>query len=187
MSNIWVISDTHFGHSNIIRYCNRPWQHGCGEVDVHAMNKALTSNWNACVQPDDTVVHVGDFAYGRTASPVSSYLEKLNGYKILVKGNHDHCIERMLEYGFDEVYTQYKLEQQKVIFNHYPPQKMLKHTYQQYAGWTWVHGHIHNNAESIAEVEALRASGAFGPLRLFNASVEVNDYKPVLLEEILNG
>lgn len=51
-------SDTHFGHANIIRFCKRPFE------NVEEMNEALIENWNKVVSDDDTVFHLGDFAFG---------------------------------------------------------------------------------------------------------------------------
>lgn len=77
---IYFISDTHFGHKNIIKYCNRPFD------SVDHMNRKLTENWNSVVQSDDLVYHVGDFSLGNNPS---SYFSPLQGKKFLVKGNHD--------------------------------------------------------------------------------------------------
>ena len=54
----WFTSDPHFGHANIIRFCDRPFD------DVQAMNDALVHRWNAVVQPEDTVYVLGDVALG---------------------------------------------------------------------------------------------------------------------------
>ena len=51
-------SDTHFGHANIIRLCNRPFK------DVEEMNEKLIENWNKVVPEDGTVFHLGEFAFG---------------------------------------------------------------------------------------------------------------------------
>ncbi len=56
MSNIWFTSDTHFGHANIIRFCDRPFK------DIQEMNERLIANWNAVVRPGDSVYHMGDFS-----------------------------------------------------------------------------------------------------------------------------
>lgn len=78
----WFTSDTHFGHANIIKYCDRPF------ASVDAMNKAIIKNWNSVVSPDDTVYHLGDVALGDINSSLAC-VGALNGYKILVLGNHD--------------------------------------------------------------------------------------------------
>ncbi len=54
----FVIADTHFGHTNIIKYCNRPFS--CTED----MDEALIKNWNETVSNNDVVLHLGDFGVG---------------------------------------------------------------------------------------------------------------------------
>lgn len=75
-------SDTHFGHANIIRLCNRPFK------DVNHMNEEIVRRWNEVVSEDDIVYHLGDVALGTFADSIN-YVSRLNGYKILVPGNHD--------------------------------------------------------------------------------------------------
>lgn len=79
----WFTSDPHFGHANVITYCNRPY------ADVSEMNERLVKNWNDVVGLDDTVYCLGDFSLGFTA--VEAYARRLNGHKLLVPGNHDWC------------------------------------------------------------------------------------------------
>jgi calcineurin-like phosphoesterase family protein len=96
MSRIWLTSDTHFFHVNIIKYCNRPW------ADVDQMTEGLIKNWNSVVGRDDEVYHLGDFAMGgkRRAEDLARVLGRLNGRIHLVRGNHDDyvlkspCVER---------------------------------------------------------------------------------------------
>jgi calcineurin-like phosphoesterase family protein len=78
---IWFTSDLHFGHENVIKYCNRPYS--CAEN----MDSSLVSGWNSRVSPADTVYCVGDFSL--STKPVETITPKLNGKKILVLGNHD--------------------------------------------------------------------------------------------------
>jgi calcineurin-like phosphoesterase family protein len=79
---IWFTADTHFGHANIIRYCNRPFP------TVEAMNDALIDRINALVKRDDTLYHLGDFAF-RTANP-AAFRERICCKAIhLIMGNHD--------------------------------------------------------------------------------------------------
>ena len=72
MNRIYFTSDHHFGHANIIRFCNRPF------ATVEEMDAELIRRHNEVVGPQDIVVHAGDFAY-RSARPPQSYLEQLNG------------------------------------------------------------------------------------------------------------
>ena len=81
-SNVWFIADTHFGHSKIIEYCNRPFPN----ADIMDFN--MIQRWNEVVRKDDKVYHLGDFALGNKEQ-VASIVEQLNGKIYLVKGNHD--------------------------------------------------------------------------------------------------
>lgn len=75
-------ADLHFSHANIIKYCARPY------ADIDEMNTKLVNNWNEVVQPDDTVYVLGDVTMSmKNLTPV----ERLNGRKILVAGNHDEA------------------------------------------------------------------------------------------------
>lgn len=76
-------SDLHFGHANIIQYCNRPY------ASVNEMNDALVANWNSVVGEGDIVYVLGDFAMNRGAA--LHWVSKLNGSKVLIIGNHDSC------------------------------------------------------------------------------------------------
>ena len=82
MVDIWVISDTHFGHENIIKYCGRPFK------DAAEMDAALIANWNAVVQPHHHVYHLGDVAVSQQR--LNQVMPQLNGKKRLVLGNHDN-------------------------------------------------------------------------------------------------
>lgn len=76
---IFFTSDTHFGHENIIRYCNRPF------ATVEEMDKTLISNWNSVVRDGDEVYHLGDFSFGNP----EYYLSALKGKINFIEGNHD--------------------------------------------------------------------------------------------------
>lgn len=78
---VWLTSDTHFSHKNIISYCNRPY------LNIHEMNQGMIDNWNSVIGPNDLVYHLGDFSMHERS--VKKYLDQLNGIKILVRGNHD--------------------------------------------------------------------------------------------------
>jgi calcineurin-like phosphoesterase family protein len=105
---LWLTSDLHLGHENIIRYCDRPF------ADVAEMDAELVRRWNERVGPDDVVWVLGDVALGPIQRSLSLVAE-LAGDKRLVSGNHDRCwpgnkrserwIERYREAGFSEIVT----------------------------------------------------------------------------------
>ena len=81
----WFTSDLHFGHRNVIPYCNRPYK------DVDEMHEALIKIWNDTVQEGDLVYVIGDFSLNPKWS--KEVLPKLKGDKILIPGNHDACFK----------------------------------------------------------------------------------------------
>lgn len=81
MANVFFSSDQHFFHSNVIKYCGRPY------VDVDEMNSALVKNWNSVVKHEDTVYCLGDFSFA--GRPVEIFSHALAGNKKLIPGNHD--------------------------------------------------------------------------------------------------
>lgn len=79
----WFVSDLHFSHKRVIEYCNRPFK------DVTEMNELLIKEWNSIVRKKDKVYMLGDFSLNPNVSKKIAPL--LNGYKILIAGNHDSC------------------------------------------------------------------------------------------------
>ena len=113
---VFITSDTHFFHSNIIKYCNRPW--GSAEE----MNEGLIENWNRVVHPEDVVIHLGDFCFGGRHK-VESIFGRLNGEIDLVLGNHDKL--RVAEYydiGFHRVYDRPVVYDNFFVMSHAPLQ-----------------------------------------------------------------
>lgn len=133
MSKTFLISDTHFGHSNIVKFLRddgsklRPWS------DSDAMDEALIENWNNVVGPLDKVYHLGDVAIPRRGLKC---LGKLNGKKILIRGNHD--IFKMSDYTeyFHDIRGCHYLD--KYILTHIP---VHPSNLDRYAGN--LHGHLH--------------------------------------------
>ena len=70
-SGVFFTSDTHFNHTNIIRFCSRPFK------DVEHMNETLIANWNRVVGPDNIVFHLGDFCLGGSAEELEAELYKI--------------------------------------------------------------------------------------------------------------
>lgn len=81
---LFLTSDEHFGHENIIGYCREQF------ADLTDMHLALIERWNAVVKPYDTVIVVGDFCMGQRDKTLA-FSQRLMGNKILVPGNHDYC------------------------------------------------------------------------------------------------
>jgi len=158
---IFFTADTHFGHSNIIKYCARPF------ANVQDMNRALIANWNSVVSPLDTIYHLGDFAMG-PAALARGYLSRLNGRKILIRGNHDRSAAKMSEIGFDEVHQSmvYGFENHLFYMSHKPnPEAEFPNRFS-------LCGHVHT--------AWLRLNNTI------NVGVDVWDYKPVALATLLN-
>lgn len=113
---LWFTSDTHFGHENILRFCQRPWNN----IDAH--DKALIDNWNYVVKPNDTVFHLGDFCFGGYPK-WKEIREQLNGHIILIVGNHD---DKNRIAGIDSLfdYVTYQMritvDGRTVYLNHFP-------------------------------------------------------------------
>ena len=89
-------SDPHFGHAKIIEGCARPFR------DIAHMADEMVSRYNAVVGPSDVVVWVGDCFFGPVAA-AEDVMARLNGRKVLVRGNHDKGATRMARFGFDLV------------------------------------------------------------------------------------
>ena len=187
MGKIFIISDMHFNHANIIGYCNRPFR------DVNHMNTVLISNYNSTVSEQDDVWNLGDIGFDRGTSLLRIF-KSLNGSLRLVEGNHDRfgSIEYM-DMGFKSVcnksfLTAYK--GLKILLSHKPaitnkkfgelkgdpnPKSYLFINDIQYADMDLnIHGHIHNNQKEVLNTG-----------KHFNASVEMIDYRPIELDKIL--
>ena len=88
---IYFTSDLHIGHKNIIKYSNRPFS------SVEEMNEALIANWNKTVKPEDDIWHLGDFFFTKEKQEAIDILNKLNGRKHLIWGNHDKQLKEIVK------------------------------------------------------------------------------------------
>ena len=115
-SRVYFTSDTHFNHTNIISYCQRPFK------NVDEMNERIIANWNEVVGEDDIIFHLGDFCLGGAAE-WTRLLERLNGKIYLIMGNHDRKnIRQGFMDRFEHVAMQMHIEvgKQRIYLNHYP-------------------------------------------------------------------
>ena len=128
---IYFIADTHFNHENIIKYCKRPFN------NIQEMNEYIIQKWNSVVKKEDTVYHLGDVGFG-TTEMLKGLLNRLNGTKILLRGNHDfkRGLNGWKEIGFSEVYRK-RIELGNLILTHVPIELEDKDIIN-------VFGHIHN-------------------------------------------
>lgn len=111
---MFFTSDTHFGHLNIIKYCNRPYN------TVEEMNESLIYNWNKVVKKNDIVYHLGDFCLGKI-DEFDSYFNKLKGKIILIEGNHDRIANKN-KHKFHEYHTGYievNVDGWPIVLSHY--------------------------------------------------------------------
>lgn len=99
MISPYVTSDHHLYHTNIIRYCNRPFD------NVDDMHTLMIREWNSVVTPDDIVIHLGDYICGGQKDRVREITQQLNGTKILITGNHDRKGKQwFMDVGFTRVF-----------------------------------------------------------------------------------
>lgn len=110
----YFIADTHFNHENIIKYCNRPFKNS------NEMNEYIINKWNSVVTENDVVYHLEDVGFGST-SELKKLVGRLNGKKILIRGNHDYKrgLNGWKEVGFSEVYKK-RLVLSNLILTHEP-------------------------------------------------------------------
>ena len=162
---IYFISDTHFHHSNIIKYCNRHFK------DI---NETIISNWNSIITKDDVVYHLGDFCLSND-DEIKNIFNRLNGNKILIRGNHDRKPVKFYEnIGFGVLtHAPIVLDEYKLMLSHVPlPDVKIKD------GYINLHGHIHNKKISDDYPKN------YSENRHINLSVDVTNYKPISLDEI---
>jgi calcineurin-like phosphoesterase family protein len=113
MSRTWFTADTHFGHANIIKLCDRPF------TDVAEMDEVMIENWNAAVGKNDQVFHLGDFAYRADPRHARKVFDKLHGQKFLIWGNHDDARTRELKWSDVSQIREVAVDGQRLVLCHY--------------------------------------------------------------------
>lgn len=107
----------HLGHENAIRFDKRPFN------SIEEMEDGIVANWNSVVTDSDTVYHLGDFCWGRNETEWCRILDKLNGNKIFIRGNHDfRNPSQKLRSKIEGYYENLELTDNNhhIILNHYP-------------------------------------------------------------------
>jgi len=184
MSNRFVISDTHFGHTNSWQLFKRPDGSPLRPfTSTEEMDEAMIERWNAKVGPHDTVYHLGDVVINRKYLHL---VKRLNGKKRLVRGNHDIFKDQdYRDVGFDSLYG-VRVFTDKFILSHIPLHPdCITHRFK-----VNVHGHLHAN-----EVTRKIATKVWAPVgqhdlideidpRYLCVSVEHTNYEPLSFEEV---
>lgn len=192
----WFISDMHFGHDNVIDFCDRPFK------DSAEMKEVIIDNWNKVVSPEDLCIFVGDVFFYHSKQDMADTMSRMNGRKILIRGNHDHKPRQMMNAGFeicvDEMVM--TIAGEKVLISHYPfamPELRYKYLVKKNRFIRWltgrnrqiwpykyhdkrpvnrgqflIHGHTHDK-------EKIRG-------RAIHVGVDAWDFKPVNIHEISN-
>lgn len=172
----YVISDTHWYHKNIIKYCNRPARH----------NENMTARWNAKVWHTDTVLHLGDVFMSRSPEDWEVFFTiiapSLYGKKFVIAGNHDEpkALTALRKAGWTVIkpFTM-RYRGFDVSFDHYPTKRGAITPGDQTIR---VHGHLHNNGYN-SPFEKRREMKRYGNI---NASVEMIDYTPQPVTALLD-
>lgn len=155
--NYWFVSDEHYGHRNVIEYCNRPF------YDVEEMDEALISNHNSVVKDDDLVIHAGDFTLWKNVEGIyKKYINRLKGKHIFLKGSHDYWLpwnksQQIWEKKFPSCY---------IVVCHYAMHTWARSHYNSYH----LFGHSHGNLEL--------------PGKRYDIGVDKNNFFPVSLKQI---
>lgn len=171
---VWFTSDTHFGHENIIRFCNRPFK------NAEEMNSELIRRWRETVPEDGIVFHLGDFAHG-SSRLWNDILCTLTGRKYLILGNHDMKSIRQGFMSRFELVTQQmtiRVGGQAIVLNHNP--------FLCYGGsyrdvWQ-LFGHVHSGPASNTGLDHPRLKMLF-PLQ-YDVGVDNNSFRPVSFAEV---
>jgi calcineurin-like phosphoesterase family protein len=169
MNTKWFTSDHHFGHKNISKFSNRPFE------SVDEMDEALIKRWNERVQPKDEVYHLGDVGLCN-ASRLNEILEQLNGRIYLIRGNHDGSAEQCKN-RFEWIKDYYKLKiedssfesgEQSVILMHYAMRVWDKSHWGTYQLYGHSHGELADDPNLLS----------------IDVGVDCHQYAPISWEEV---
>lgn len=165
---IYFTSDLHLGHRAAINMCERPFE------NAEEMNRVLIQNINARVHKDDTLYILGDLAHRTPVEQVNEWIAKINGKKILIKGNHDKNYNPSLFEGIYD-FLEVHYNGHSISLMHYPMLSWPK----SHHGSIHLHGHMHNKPDyNLQQREN-------GILR-YDVGIDANYYCPVSLQEILH-
>lgn len=167
VSNIFVISDTHFNHANILKFTGKNGDYFRKFNDLNHMNEVIIDNWNKIVKPQDKIYHLGDVYFGGQQD-AEKILSRLNGKKRLIVGNHDVIYGKgnILQKYFQKLYMWRLFKEFNMLLTHVPVHEtsFRKVEYN-------VHGHIHEKDSPGKQY--------------INVCVEKTGYAPVNIEDVI--
>ena len=167
--NTFFTSDQHWGHKNIIKYCERPFD------SVEEMDEAMIANWNSVVGKHDEVFHLGDFSF-LTRKDALTLRRRLNGNICLLLGNHDLARVPVSSPGFNWVKHYHEIAGKRfgkrIVLNHYPFQTWNG----SHRGTYMLHAHCHGAVGNVV-------NGI--PLRRLDVGVDPNSFTPVSVDQVL--
>lgn len=169
MSNVFLVSDTHWGHRKMYE---QPFLGGDGTplrpwTTAEEADEFMVQRWNAVVRPTDKVYHLGDVAIPRSGV---STMERLSGDKVLIAGNHDSVWMPLLQKHFRAIRSSWVLD--NFVLTHVPihPGSLRKHQGN-------IHGHLHGG-------RVLLEDGSIDK-RYFCVCMEHIDYTPIAFEDVI--
>lgn len=184
MNDYLFTGDTHFGHANIIRYCDRPWLDRATDLkpdgkwvseEIAAkraaeMDEALIANWNRVVHPTDKVFHLGDFCFGRRREDFERYFTRLNGKIVFLKGNHDTLAWDNRHYfsDFHDSYAEIVLKGQRMTLCHYAMRVWNK---SHFGAWH-LYGHSHGSLPDDPNARSL------------DVGVDCHNFAPITFSQV---
>jgi calcineurin-like phosphoesterase family protein len=180
MPATFLVSDTHFGHAGVCRFTHpddatvklRPWD------NPDEMDEEMVRRWNDTVRPSDKVYHLGDVVINRKALKT---LSRLNGDKVLIRGNHDIFPDVEYREYFRELRAYHVLN--GMILSHVPVHEASLGRF-----GVNIHGHLHATRVKRARgVDARTGAVLYGTdndVRYHCVCVEQTDFRPILLEDV---
>jgi calcineurin-like phosphoesterase family protein len=173
MPSVFLVSDTHFGHMGVCKFMQndgvtklRPWD------SPEEMDEAMVKSWNETVKPTDKVYHLGDVVINRRALKT---LARLNGDKVLIRGNHDIFRDDEYREYFRELRAYHVMN--GMMLSHIPvhPESLGRFGVN-------IHGHTHSNR--VMTWDAFKHHPIVD-VRYHCVCVEQTDFKPILFEDVI--
>ncbi len=160
-TNTWFTSDLHLGHANIIKYSNRPFS------GVEEMDSTLITNWNTKIQQYDHVWFLGDFCFADLEKG-QSYLDRLNGVKHLIRGNHDKTGVQLKGWASIDDMVEIKVNKQWITLCHYAMRVWNKSHHGTWHLYGHSHGSLPDDSNSLS----------------FDAGVDCHNYMPLSFDDV---